>query len=78
MKDSNTIRTVRLVLQNRSLKRNKQQIIHQNLKSNKKYTKSKDQELTQISIVLQERIVNLRIIVFNYSKSSKLVLKKDT
>lgn len=77
MKDRNTIRTVRLALQNRSLKRNKQQIIHQSLKSNKKYTKSKDQELTQISIVLQERIVNLQIIVFNYSKSSKLVLKKD-
>ncbi len=72
------IPTARLAHQNRFIKRNKYQTIHQNLKSNRKYIKYKDQESTQIYIVLHEKIVNLQIIVFNYSKYSKLVLKKDT
>lgn len=78
MRDSNMIPTARLAHQNRFIKRNKYQTIHQNLKSNRKYIKYKDQESTQIYIVLHEKIVNLQIIVFNYSKYSKLVLKKDT
>jgi|JI9StandDraft_1071089.scaffolds.fasta_scaffold523935_1 hypothetical protein len=78
MRDSNTIPIVRLAHQNRFIKRNKYQTIHQNLKSNRKYIKYKDQESTQIYIVLHEKTVNLQIIVFNCSKSSKLVLKKDT
>ena len=72
------IPTVRLAHQNRFIKRNKYQTIHQNLKSNRKFIKYKDQESTQIYIVLHEKTVNLQIIVSNCSKSSKLVLKKDT
>ena len=72
------IPTVRLAHQNRLIKRNKYQTIHQNLKSNRKFIKYKDQESTQIYIVLHEKTVNLQIIVSNCSKSSKLVLKKDT
>ena len=78
MKDNNMILIVRLAHQNRFIRRNKYQIIHQSLKYNRKYIKYKDQESTQIYTVLHEKIVNQRIIAFNYSKSSKLVLKKDT
>lgn len=78
MRDSNMILTARLAHQNRFIKRNKYQIIHQDLKFNRKYIKYRDQESTQTYIVLREKIVNLQIIAFNYSKSSKLVLKKDT
>lgn len=78
MRDSNMIPTARLAHQNRFIKRNKYQTIHLNLKSNRKFIKYKDQESTQIYIVLREKTVNLQIIVFNCSKSSKLVLKKDT
>lgn len=78
MRDSNMIPTVRLAHQNRLIKRNKYQTIHQNLKSNRKFIKYKDQESTQIYIVLHEKTVNLQIIVSNCSKSSKLALKKDT
>ena len=78
MRDSNMIPTVRLAHLNRLIKRNKYQTIHQNLKSNRKFIKYKDQESTQIYIVLHEKTVNLQIIVSNCSKSSKLALKKDT